>query len=449
MENPKITESILNLTTTDVLKKLNLVQGGDSEIYTEDGTKLTIKTDTHPTQYQKEDGSIIFAADIIAFHYNLDKTDENIQKIYTLFKQNYDSFFQRIAAEEKKRKEETEKTEQLRRQAEILQREEEQKQRELDVIQLRIQQEQEKLQAELAKHLKNKQVYPSKERIELNDAATKQLFSLSDGFYKKMLTGIGVLLTERPKSKKKEEIDSAFNIFNQKGYNDQVPPGEYDRAVLNYLCTEFLNDNRYVTFQMIQRGISGKVGKNSVEHKLNQNQSTAIEKSLAKLMFTDYKPQNSTNDAYKKLNYGEISITKSAILPACIVRATINGQPVDAVYLDRISPLYYSANMKNQILRYPADLLDVPNQNNTPLVIAIKNYCVRRVVECKQHKLTPTLTLDDIFAKCRIKNATKLVKQRTRDTIDKLFAHLKSKDFIKSYEWRKNGNKFDAITFTF
>lgn len=87
-----------------------------------------------------------------------------------------------------------------------------------------------------------------------------------------MLTGTGVLLTERSKSKKKEEIDSAFNIFSQNGYNDQVPPGKYDRSVLNYLCTKFLNGNRYVTFQMIQRGISSKVGKNSVEHKLNIKQ---------------------------------------------------------------------------------------------------------------------------------------------------------------------------------
>ena len=49
MENPKITESILNLTSTDILKKLNFVQGDDSEIYTEDGTKLTVKNDTQPT----------------------------------------------------------------------------------------------------------------------------------------------------------------------------------------------------------------------------------------------------------------------------------------------------------------------------------------------------------------------------------------------------------------
>ncbi len=68
------------MTTTDVLKKLNFVQGDDFEIYAEDGTKLTIKSETQPTEYQKVDGTIIFAADIIASHYQLDKTDENIQK---------------------------------------------------------------------------------------------------------------------------------------------------------------------------------------------------------------------------------------------------------------------------------------------------------------------------------------------------------------------------------
>ena len=447
MENPKITESILNFTTTETLKKLNFIQGDDFEVYTENGTKLTVKNDTHPTQYQKDDGSIIFASDIIASRYNLDKTDENLEKIYQTFNQNYNALCQRLDAEEKKRKEAAEKAEQLRLQAEKLQREEEQRQREIDEIQLQLKKEQEKFQAEMAKHLQNKQVYPAKERIELNDAATKLLFSLSEGFYKKMLTGTGVLVTERSKSKKKEEIESAFNLFNQNGYNDQVPPGEYDRAVLSYLCSEFLNGNRYVTFQMIQRGISGKVGKTSVEHKLNKNQATAIERSLSKLMFTLYQPQNSTNDAYKKLNYGEIPIIKSALLPACIVRSTINGKQIDAVYLDRISPLYHSANIKNQILRYPADLLDVPNQNNTPLVISIKNYCVRRVVECKQHKMTPTITLHDIFEKCRI--STRKDKEHARKTIDKIFSHLQSKGFINSYEWRKKDGKFDAVTFTF
>lgn len=310
--------------------------------------------------------------------------------------------------------------------------------------------EQEKLKAEIAKHLENKQIYPAKERIELNDAATKQLFSFSDNFYKNLLAGTGVLVKERAaKGKDKEEVDSAFYISNKEGYENFTPFGEYERAILNYLCTEFLKGNRYVTFAMIQRGISGKIGKQDLQNNISESQAEELEKALSKLMFTNYRPHQKTNDAMKELKYSEIEIKVSAILPACIVRATINGQQIDAVYIDRISPLYHLANAKNQILRYPADLLDVPNQNNTPLVIALKNYCVRRVAECKQHKMTPTLTLDDIFTKCRIADTSRKTKLDARKTIDKLFAHLQKKGFIKSYDWRKKDGKFDAVTFTY
>jgi hypothetical protein len=81
--------------------------------------------------------------------------------------------------------------------------------------------------------------------------------------------------------------------------------------------------------------------------------------------------------------------------------------------------------------------------------IAIKNYTVRRVIESIQHQMTPTITLDDVFTKCRINNATKLVKQRARETIDKIFSHLQSKAAISSFQWRKNDGKFDAVTFTY
>ena len=308
--------------------------------------------------------------------------------------------------------------------------------------------EQEKMKAEIAKHLENKQIYPAKERIELNDATTKQLFTFSDNFYKEMLAGTGVLTNERAETKKREEIESAFYISNKEGYTNDTPFGEYERAILNYLCTEFLKGNRYVTFRMIQRGISGKVGKRNLRNNLSETQAAELQKALEKLMFTNYRPHKKTNDALKELKYGEVKIETSAILPACIVKATINGEEVKAVYMDRVSPFYHLANMKNQILRYPADLLDVPNQNNTPLTIAIKNYCVRRVVECKQHKMTPTLTLEDIFKKCRISDDRK-AKERAREVINKLFAHLQAKKFIKSYEWRKKDNKFDAVTFKF
>lgn len=454
MEDSKFTEQLLNLVGLDTLTALNFLQGSNNRYYTADGIKLTVKPDTRPTQYLKDDGSVFFASDIIAQHYHIDKTTENIEKIHDIFYSYYKALEQKRNQIKEKQKEQQKLEEQRRKEEEQRRLEEqrrklqaEQEQRELDAIERRIQEEQERINAELAKHLQNKQVYPAKERVELNDAATKQLFSLSDNFYKKMLKGTGVLYTERAKTKKKEELQGAFNLSNSNGYDNTTPPGEYDRAILNYLCSEFLKGNRYITFAMIQRGISGKSGRINCYNTVSNDQAAAIETSISKLMFTNYRPQRCTNDALQKMKYGEINISKSAILPACIVRATINGQQVDAVYMDRLSPLYFQADIKNQILRYPTDWLDVPYQNNTPFVIALKNYCVRRIAEIVKHKMTPTLTLDDIFTKCRI--SERKDKEHARNTIDKLFSHLQSKGVISSFLWRKKGGKFDAVTFSY
>ena len=157
-------------------------------------------------------------------------------------------------------------------------------------------------------------------------------------------------------------------MFNINGYINESPPDEYDRAVLSYLSSEFLKGNRYVTFPMIQRGISGKSGRMDCYNTVSDDQAAAIETSLSKLMFTAYCPHQCTNDALQKMNYGEVKVEKSAILPACIVKATINGQQIKAVYMYGLSPLYFQADMKSQILRYPTDFLDVPNQNNKSFI---------------------------------------------------------------------------------
>lgn len=471
MEDSKFTEQLLNLVELDTLTALNFLQGGDNEYYTADGIKLTVKPDTRPTQYLKNDGSTFFASDIIAQHYHIDKTTENIEKIRDIFYSYYHALEQKRNQIKEKQKEQQKLEEQRRKEEEQRRLEEqrrklqaEQEQRELEAIERRIQEEQERINAELAKHLQNKQVYPNRFRIDANDVATKSIFSLSKQQFQNMLhePNNWRWITERNKTKKKEKIQSNFKLFNINGYINESPPDEYDRDVLSYLSSEFLKGNRYVTFAMIQRGISGKVRRNSekVDRNLNKTQAAHIEKSVLKLMGTLYKIDSDTKDAYQKLNYDankvfSSKIETSALLPACIVTATINGQEVKAVFMDRLSPLYLNADMKNQILRFPAILLDVPSQNNTHLVVALKNYCVRRVVEIIQHKMTPTLTLDDIFEKCRnadgirIQNTSNKDKQRARDYIDKIFAHLRDIGYIDSFDWRKKDGKFNAVTFSF
>ena len=144
-------------------------------------------------------------------------------------------------------------------------------------------------------------------------------------------------------------------------------------------------------------------------------------------------------------------IKTASILPACELDCTINGQFVENVlYFDRMSPLLELAETKNQIVRFPSELLDVPNQNNTPLIIALKTYVLRRVAEVKLHKqMTPTITFDDVFKKCRLNKADKYKKADARNAILKLFEHLKNKSFITAYEVEKRGNFVHGIQFSF
>lgn len=296
--------------------------------------------------------------------------------------------------------------------------------------------------------IENVQVYPTKTRIELNDKATKILFNIAPEYYAQMIQdskGYGVI--EKKHHKKHGKIKSSFHIFNDHGYTVIIELNEFDRAVLSVCVSEWYAGNRYITIPMILRGLTGKVGKGDAE--CSKNQLTAILQSIDKLMFTAYDPD--IIDAFQKLNYDDGSIeriTKSAILPCYRVEKNVNGKKSDVIYFDRESPLFHIASLKKQILSYDISLLDVPNQNNTPLIITLKNYSMRRIVEIKQHNLTPTLTLDDIFSKCRIKDEQRKIKEHARKTLDDLFAHLQSKGFIKSYEWTKKGNKFYSIKFT-
>lgn len=81
------------------------------------------------------------------------------------------------------------------------------------------------------------------------------------------------------------------------------------------------------------------------------------------------------------------------------------------------------------------NLLNVSNQNNTPLIISLKNYVLRRIIEIINHKMTATITWNNIFNRCRISDASKKVKHDARETILKSFEPTKKfTDAKRSYD---------------
>ena len=143
------------------------------------------------------------------------------------------------------------------------------------------------------------------------------------------------------------------------------------------------------------------------------------------------------------------SPVSSAILPASIIEASVGGQDVTTIFFDRESPCWTIACIKNQILRYDASLLDIPSQNNTPMIVALKTYAVRRVMEIKAHKMTPTLTFDDIFKKVRITDASRKTKMDARNSLEKFFEQLKANGELNSFNIVKKNAKFYSITFSY
>ena len=300
------------------------------------------------------------------------------------------------------------------------------------------------------------QVFPTRQRITLNDKATKLLFNLPPNWYETMINqGKRQGVIEKRNHKKHGKIKSAFSLSNEEGYTQILPLDEYDRAVFDVFVSEFENGNRVLTLPMIQRALSGKIGEVGVIP--YKDQRAAILESIGKLRHTDYNDE--VLDAYKKLGYidkdevneGEEKIEKAPILATKQTSKIINGQKTDIFYILDEPPLLTNAKRKKQILTYDAELLNVPDQQNTPLIIMLKNYSLRRVLESIKHpkQLKPILTLDDIFKKCRITDTPNVIKLRARKYLEEFFKHLQSKGVIKSFEFVKKGNKFHAVKFTF
>lgn len=297
----------------------------------------------------------------------------------------------------------------------------------------------------------NVQIYPTRKRTVLNDKATKLLFNLPPNWYSQMIQKNkkqGVI--EKKNHKKHGKIKSHFSISNNEGYTQILPLDEHDRAVFDVCISEHEEGNTFISLSQIQRGLSGKIGTAGADIKVDQR--AAILQSLGKLRHTDFNAD--ILDAFEKLDYDDGTLEKIVVAPVLNteqVSKTINGQKTDFFRIVSESPLLKIAKLKGQILTYDAELLDVPDQNNTRLVVMLKNYALRRVEEIIKHpkQLKPILTFDDIFTKCRIENAHREIKSRAREYLDKFFAHLQEKGVIKSYEFTKKGRTFHSIKFTF
>ena len=298
---------------------------------------------------------------------------------------------------------------------------------------------------------KNIQIYPSKKRVVTNDKLSKVLFNLTDADYQYLVDNQDTIsFVEMKHHKKFGEIVSPLKIdIDGESFSISEPLNQFDSAVLSVCISEWLANNKITTPAIIFRGLTGKIGKHDAEP--SKDQLAAIFHSVNKLM----RLQLTYNMAEicEKLNYndGKPELLVSTLLPSNYIKAsTVNGNDATIIYFTDESPMLKIAKLKNeQLLTYDATLLDVPNQQNTPMNITVKNYVMQRIQEIKLHRLNPTITFEDLFKKCRIEKADNKIKQRARDTMIDFITHLKSKSEIINFEVTKNRNSFYSVKFTY
>lgn len=295
----------------------------------------------------------------------------------------------------------------------------------------------------IAEEIRSAQIYPATIRVEINDKITNILFSLTDREFQGIRDGKQAFTVVEGKIKG-ETVESQFRIRS----DSDEPPTAFDYAVFSVCNSEIKAGNLYTTPGIIYRGLTGKIGDSDANP--SKDQIAAIRQSITKLRRMDFLPD--IKDAFAKLKYEDVTLKfkEASVLPCVVLDAFINGRHVeDAIYFLCRSPLLEIAEAKDQIIRYNASLINIPKQNNTPLVITLKNYVIHRVHEAIAHKMTPTLTFDDIFSKARIIDSNKDVKYCARQTVLAIFEHLQASGVIKSFTLVKKGVSIHGVSFTF
>ena len=289
-------------------------------------------------------------------------------------------------------------------------------------------------------------VHPSKIRVVPNCKIAKNIFNLSDEFTEGIIkNGEKASIIEKKSGKKHEKIRTIYEIKTNDSNTD--PLTAFDRAVLSACVSELCAKNEYTTIAILLRNLTGKI---YADNQPDINQRAAIFNSIKKMMSMIISIDLSDVNKEFGYNNGNKEILTGSILPCEIFSTYINGNLVqDVIHFFGVSPLYKVSKDRGQLLTFNVNLLDVPNQNNTPFIINLKNYSMTRVQEVISHKMTPTVTFKDIFDKCRIQNTHPETIRRAREYIINFFNHLKNQNIINDFSVIKSGNVFYGLQFSY
>ena len=226
------------------------------------------------------------------------------------------------------------------------------------------------------------------------------------------------------------------------GYVDLSPLNAFDREVLFFAISAYEQGFRVITFKTALHNLSG-----GNQRYIRKEQYAAIKQAFDKLAFTrieiDLAPLFKAYPKYQRNYSGELKLI-GTLLPCQFLEGEINGQKTLAIELLAESPLMRVAKTKKQILTYDASSLTIAGQNNTPHVITIKNYLLRRI-KLIDRGLNSSILFKTLYENCGLANASDSVKQNTRKEIIDILNSFKAEGVIQNFDFERQGRAYRSI----
>lgn len=244
---------------------------------------------------------------------------------------------------------------------------------------------------------------------------------------------------------KKKKIVTSYWLELVGEYQSLIPPNAFDREVFFHAVSAFEQGTKVITIRTALHSLTA-----GNQERVRNDQYEALKAAFDKLGFTRIKINLAPLlKAYPKYRNG----CDRAELVGCLLplqyyeTAEVNGQKTLVIELLGESPLMTVAKLKRQILTYDATPLNIPNQNNTPQVITVKNYLLRRI-KLVERGLSPIILFKTLYENCGLADATDSIKQNVRKEIVDILKSFKTDGVIKNFELERQGKAYRNIKIT-
>lgn len=281
------------------------------------------------------------------------------------------------------------------------------------------------------------------------DKLSQLVFEFSADEYPDIIENHDECICVEGADKKGKKVITTFWLKTIAYYKDQLSPLDaFDREVLFHAINFYAQGYTHITISMLFDAMTGGEERRHVY----KNQFDAFKRSLDKLGFTrievDLAELLKKMPKYKADYTGPIRVV-GTILPLKYVEAEINGQKTLIIRLLDESPLATVAKIKKQYLTYDTAPLAVAGQKNTPQVIVVKNYLLRRIELMKQRKMTSTILLGTLYKDCGLTGASDSSKRNARKAIKETLDSFKADGVIKNYEFKKQRGAYESINIVY